>query len=223
MPKREDPAVKEVFEALGAYYALRGNSGYEGLSAVPGTLRTAIAIRLDSAIQNAAPKGSVHRDVADSTRHTLSDEERIPKLVGALIALLPELSLQSSRGPPDDSARLYRVLKLSFPSAFAVLGAVRRRGQVRDSLASRQAIESCRNAMENLFNTLGGTSKWADRLDSLLEDKSLSKLARDVYAYLSTNGTHARDALNQDPADALLALRLTEAVMIRVLVKLGKW
>lgn len=223
MPKKKNPALDEVSKTLLAYYAFREASGDDGLSTAPEPLRVAIAVQLDSAIQKAAPIGSVHREIADRTRLTMSEQERIPKLVGALVSLSIELMSEADNRSQDDTFKLYRILKLGFPNEFAVLKAVGRPGLARDPVAARQAIESCRNAMENFFKTLGGTPNWADRLEPLLSDKSLAKLPRDVYAYLSMNGAHARDVLEQGPPDAALALRLTEALMIRVLVKLGKW
>ena len=223
MPKRKDPVFNQVILTLGAYYALRGSSGDDGLSSLPEHLRVAMAVRLESTIQRAAAPGSVHRELAESSRLLPSESERIPKLVGVLVALLTELSSESQSNAREETSKLYRILKLNYPGEFAVLEAVRRAKPTLGPVASRQAIESCRNAFENFFKTLGGTPKWSDQLDPLLGDKSLAKLARDVYAFLSTNGTHAATDHSLGASDLLLALRLTEAMMVRVLVRLGKW
>jgi hypothetical protein len=218
-----DPVSDDVFTALMTYYVVRGEGGDPGLNHVEISYRMTVLMSLEAALDHAAPADSVYRQEAESFRETSTVEERIPRLVGILTALIPSLPSGKRHGLPDDVPRLYQRLKLLCPPAYAVLQSVRKRGRPKDGLAAQADIAACRNGMENFFKTLGGRPKWAEGLEAMVKDEELKAVAQGVYRFLSKGGTHSERPEEQNPADSILALRLTEGLLVRVLVEIGKW
>jgi hypothetical protein len=87
--------------------------------------------------------------------------------------------------------------------------------------AYRQAISSCRNAYENFFEQITESSSWNSGLSSNIESTTLIKFIKNVYSFLSGFGDHSPIERNKE--DALLAIRITEDIMIRVLMEKGAW
>ena len=73
--------------------------------------------------------------------------------------------------------------------------------------AGRQALGSCRNALENLVRRLSGEQEWSRGLEKLISAKTRRKTIRQVYSYLSAYGTHGVAVPRSD--DVEFGIRLT--------------
>jgi len=120
-----------------------------------------------------------------------------------------------------ERSKLFNILEKKFKNEYEALRGAYERYLVGGADAYRQAIDSCRNAYENFFKKITETEKWKDNLDHVLKSTTLTRLVKNVYGFLSGYGTHSPKQRKKE--DALLAIRLTEDIMIRVLTELKLW
>jgi hypothetical protein len=81
--------------------------------------------------------------------------------------------------------------------------------------SGRQALNSCRNAVENLVKRLSGETNWAIGLAKLVPSETRRKTIRQVYSYLSAYGTHG--IANPSKTDVELGIRMTVAAVQSIL------
>jgi hypothetical protein len=137
---------------------------------------------------------------------------------GIRVKVLPAEFIEGRR---EDHTRLHSTLERLCPAAYvALVGAFEQYMDDSDD-APRQAIDSCRNACENLFKYLSGKEKWGESLEEILGGESAERLARSVYAFLSGTGTHSPKPRTQE--DAIFSIRLTEDLLRTALVRAGRW
>ena len=120
-----------------------------------------------------------------------------------------------------ERSKLFNILEKNFKNEYEALKGAYERYLAGGADAYRQAIDSCRNAYENFFKKITRTEKWKDDLDDVLKSATLTKLVKGVYGFLSGYGTHSPKQRKKE--DALLAIRLTEDIMVRVLTELELW
>ena len=121
----------------------------------------------------------------------------------------------------NERNKLFNILEMNFKDEYTALRGAYERYLEGGTDAYRQAIDSCRNALENFFKKITGNEKWKEGLNEVIPSKTLIKLIREIYSYLSGYGTHSPKKRRKE--DALLAIRLTEDIMIRVLSEKGIW
>lgn len=81
--------------------------------------------------------------------------------------------------------------------------------------SGRQALNSCRNAIENLVIRLSGEANWALGLRKIIPSETRRKTIRQVYSYLSAYGTHG--TANPSRTDVELGIRMTVAALQSIL------
>lgn len=79
----------------------------------------------------------------------------------------------------------------------------------------RQALNSCRNAIENLVKRISGESEWSKGLEKLIPSKTRRETIRQVHSYLSAYGTHG-GAIPSD-SDVKFGIGLTEGALRYIL------
>jgi hypothetical protein len=79
----------------------------------------------------------------------------------------------------------------------------------------RQALNSCRNAIENLVKRISGESEWSKGLEKLVLSKTRRETIRQVHSYLSAYGTHG-GAIPSD-SDVKFGIGLTEGALRYIL------
>jgi len=89
----------------------------------------------------------------------------------------------------------------------------------RDSM--RQAMDSLRNALENLVRDFTGKDLSAGLPEISPDDPRRLALFKSLRDFLGVEGTHASDQPFRD--DFLLAARVTEAVLAWILQRKGEW
>lgn len=117
--------------------------------------------------------------------------------------------------------KLYNILEIKFQGEYTALKGAYEGYAQGGTNAYRQAISSCRNAYENFFKQITDSSKWNSSLSSHIESKTLIRFIKDVYSFLSGFGDHSPIERNKE--DAFLAIRITEDIMVRVLIEKGVW
>ena len=117
--------------------------------------------------------------------------------------------------------KLYNILEIEFQGEYIALKGAYERYAQGGTNAYRQAISSCRNAYETFFEQITESSSWNSGLSSNIESTTLIKFIKNVYSFLSGFGDHS--PIERTKEDALLAIRITEDVMIRVLMEKGAW
>lgn len=117
--------------------------------------------------------------------------------------------------------KLYNILEIKFQGEYIALKGAYEGYAQGGTNAYRQAISSCRNAYENFFKQITDSSSWNSSLSSHIESKTLIRFIKDVYSFLSGFGDHSPIERNKE--DAFLAIRITEDIMIRVLIEKGVW
>lgn len=81
--------------------------------------------------------------------------------------------------------------------------------------SGRQALNSCRNAIENLVKRLSGEANWALGLRKIIPSETRRKTIRQVYSFLSAYGTHGM--ANPSKTDVELGIRMTVAAIQSIL------
>lgn len=81
--------------------------------------------------------------------------------------------------------------------------------------SGRQALNSCRNAIENLVKRLSGETNWARGLEKIAAGDTRRKTVRQAYSFLSAYGTHG--IANPSRTDVELGIRMTVAVIQSIL------
>jgi hypothetical protein len=81
----------------------------------------------------------------------------------------------------------------------------------------RQALNSCRNAIENLVKRLSGESEWSRGLEKLVPSKTRRDTIRHVHSFLSAYGTHG-ETIPSD-TDVEFGIGLTDEVLRYILMK----
>jgi hypothetical protein len=136
-----------------------------------------------------------------------------------------EVFRDDSEGPRRaDKTRLHHILEVDFPEEYRKLQGAYERYTSSGPDAYRSAIESCRSTYEFFFRKLTGASqdpKWSARLAETFPSTSACTFFRDTYSYLSGGGTHSPGDRTRE--EALLAIRITEDVMVCALSWAGKW
>lgn len=117
--------------------------------------------------------------------------------------------------------KLYNILEIKFQGEYIALKGAYEGYAQGGTNAYRQAISSCRNAYENFFKQITDSSSWNSSLSSHIESTTLIRFIKDVYSFLSGFGDHSPIERNKE--DAFLAIRITEDIMIRVLIEKGAW
>lgn len=120
-----------------------------------------------------------------------------------------------------ERTKLFNVLEKNFKDEYESLKGAYERYSEGGTDAYRQSIDSCRNAYENFFKKITKTEKWGGDLNNILKSKTLISLIKEVYGYLSGYGTHSPKQRKKE--DAFIAIRLTEDIMIRVLMEVESW
>lgn len=116
----------------------------------------------------------------------------------------------------EERGKLYNILEKEFPQEYIALNGAYESYSNGGTNAYRQAISSCRNAYENFFKKLTESSNWKDGVNSHIESETLKKFIKNTYSYLSGFGDHSPK--EREKEDAFLAIRITEDIMIRVLM-----
>jgi hypothetical protein len=121
----------------------------------------------------------------------------------------------------EERTKLSNILEKHFNDEYIALHGAYERYLDGGTNANRQAIDSCRNAYEHFFKKITKQEKWKEGLKEVVDSRRLIQLIKEVYSYLSGYGTHSKKERKKD--DALLAIRLTEDIMIRILTEKGLW
>lgn len=77
--------------------------------------------------------------------------------------------------------------------------------------SGRQALSSCRNAIENLVKKLSGEANWSRGLEKLVPSETRRRTVRQAYSFLSAYGTHG--IASPSNADVELGMRMTVAIV----------
>ena len=117
--------------------------------------------------------------------------------------------------------RLYIILEENFINEYLSICGAYESYLKGGTDAYRQAIGSCRNAYENFFKKITKAEKWKDKLKESGINETLVKLIKEIYNTLSGLGPHSGEPPPEE--DALLAIKLTETIMIYVLMKKEMW
>jgi hypothetical protein len=123
-----------------------------------------------------------------------------------------------------ERSQLHHILELGYAEELTKLQGAYERYTSGGPDAYREAIDSCRSAFEFFFRKLTGAEgedKWSARLTEFFPHATLRKFIADTYSYLSGGGTHSPH--RRELAEALLAIRATEGVMVSALMWCGKW
>lgn len=121
----------------------------------------------------------------------------------------------------DERKKLNNLLEAQFKDEYIAMRGAYERYLKGGEDASRQAIDSCRNAYENMFRKMTGKESWRESLREVIENRILVDLIGDVYSFLSSIAVHSPKVRGKE--DALLAIRLTEEIMIRVFSEKRMW
>jgi hypothetical protein len=120
--------------------------------------------------------------------------------------------------------RLHHVLEANYPDELKKLQGAYERLTSGGPDAYREAIESCRSAYEFFFRKLTAVDErvgWSTKLTEFFAETTFCDFVKHTYSYLSKAGAHSpRD---REGPEALLAIRLTESVMVAALMGSGKW
>ena len=110
----------------------------------------------------------------------------------------------------DGLSSLIKILKPFESEYLAIQGALAvKRTKTPDW--QRQALNSCRNAVENTVKRLSGESEWSKGLEKLVLSKTRRDTIRQVHSYLSAYGTHG-GTIPSD-ADVEFGIGLTEEAL----------
>ena len=99
------------------------------------------------------------------------------------------------------------VLRSAHPSAFEAIQGAMAVYTAGTPDSGRQALSSCRNALENLVRTLSGESDFSAGLRKLVGSDTRRKTVRQVYSFLSAYGTHG--IASPSDTDVELGIRMT--------------
>lgn len=121
----------------------------------------------------------------------------------------------------EDRERLHNILEEQFYDEYVALKGAYERYSKGGINANRQALSSCRNAYENFFKKITGDQNWKANLDKHIQSTTLVKFIKDTYSYLSGSGDHSPTERTRE--DTFLGIRLTEDIIIRVLMEEGLW
>ncbi len=121
----------------------------------------------------------------------------------------------------NERTKLFNILEKKFNNVYVALQGAYERYLEGGSDAYRQAIDSCRNAYENFFKKLTSSPNWKDNLNKIIESKTLRKYIKETYSLLSGYGTHSPSQRKRE--DAFLAIRITEDILMRVIMEINLW
>lgn len=121
----------------------------------------------------------------------------------------------------EDQGRLHNILEKQFYDEYIALKGAYERYSEGGINANRQALSSCRNAYENFFKKITENQNWKSNLDKHIQSTTFVKFIKDTYSYLSGSGDHS--PIERTREDTFLGIRLTEEVIIRVLIEVGLW
>lgn len=123
----------------------------------------------------------------------------------------------------EEKNRLHNVLERDFPDEYGkLLGAYARyTGGGPD--ANRQTVEACRSAYEFFFRKLTGVNggPWNSKLEEAFPSSTFRTYVKETFSFLSGAGTHS--PADRERAEAALAIRATEHVMVAALMWTGRW
>ena len=179
--------------------------------------------------ENVELKGPQYKKIIETVKNTIS---RDLEILGYEMQLnfhfqtldfvkVRLISREISKIRRTERTKLFNILEGKFKHEYEALKGAYERYSEGGADAYRQAIDSCRNAYENFFKMITGTKKWKDNLNRILKSTTITNLIKNVYSYLSGYGTHSPKQRKKE--DAFLAIRLTEDIMIRVLIELKLW
>ncbi len=131
------------------------------------------------------------------------------------------ISREISNQRKIERVKLFNILEKNFRNEYESLKGAYERYSEGGADAYRQAIDSCRNAYENFFKKITNTEKWKEKLKDTSLSPTLISLIKEIYKYLSGYGTHSPKPRKKE--DAFLAIRLTEDIMMRVLMEKKLW
>ncbi len=121
----------------------------------------------------------------------------------------------------EERDKLRAILEQKHRSALTALRGAYDAYQGESEDGKRQAVDSSRNAIENLVRDLTGTDLGPGIHSFSGDSEKRTRLLVGLRDFLGKEGTHA----GQQPSehDALLAIRMTEDAMIWILQKAGEW
>jgi len=129
---------------------------------------------------------------------------------------------ETEDGRKEEQNKLFTILENKYPTIFTALTGAYERYLEGGTDANRQSIDSCRNAYENFFKQITRKQNWKSELNNVIKSSTLIELIKNgIFQYLSGTGTHSPK--EREKEDAVLAIRLTEDILIRVLTESGEY